>query len=78
MEGGWLMTRFIAEPEPARRELSPDEYLELLIGPGRAHGSATPVSHFDSEEARRAAWVAHRDEVLEHYPETWAGERYDG
>jgi hypothetical protein len=68
------MARF--HVESMRRELSADEELELIIGPGHVPGETETTSYFESEGARRAAWLAHRDEILEGYPKAWAEERY--
>lgn len=54
--------------------LSLEQELELLIGPGRGE----TVSNFESDEARREAWLAHEDDVREACVEgePWAAERY--
>lgn len=58
-----------------RTELDLEEMLELSIGP-RGFGQ----SAFPSEEARRAAWEAHREELMANDPpgqRCWAARQYD-
>jgi hypothetical protein len=54
-----------------QNELTAGEALELVLGP-HANGSAFP-----SEEERRAAWEAHRDEILAEQYGCWAAREYD-
>ena len=67
-----------------RQSFTDDQALELLLGPRLAvamAGRSDRASLFGSEEDRRAAWLAHRDEVVElssaagHRP--WAFWVYD-
>jgi hypothetical protein len=46
------------------RELTLDQQLELMIGPGRIPGETGTVSDFESDEDRQA-WLAHEDEIRE-------------
>ena len=59
------------------RELSLDEQLELMIGPGRIPGTEEYVSDFESDEERREAWLAHEDEIREACGEPWAAEHVE-
>src|SRR6266699_1343752 len=56
-----------------RTELTMEEEFELIIGP---HGEGQSV--FPPEEARRAAWEAHREELLAEQLGCWGARRYDG
>jgi len=47
------------------------EEFELVLGPGGSD------SVFPSEEARRAAWEEHRDELLAAFTRPWAAAQYD-
>jgi hypothetical protein len=59
------MGRAAGGGRPAHRQLTIDEELELLIGPGRIPGETDPSSNFESDEDRHQAWLAHEDEIRE-------------
>jgi hypothetical protein len=59
------------------RELTLDQQLELMIGPGRIPGETGTVSGFESDEDRHQAWLAHEDEIREACGgEPWAAKHY--
>ena len=62
-------------------ELTWDQSLELMIGPndGGAKKFERERSSFGSEEERRKAWEAHREQVVEWCLQgrPWAEEHYD-
>jgi hypothetical protein len=62
------------------RELTLDQELELLVGPGYEPGDPLkrPVSNFESEGARREAWLAHEERLRESCAGTpWAAEHIE-
>jgi hypothetical protein len=60
------------------RELTLDQQLELMIGPGRIPGTEEYVSNFESDEERREAWLAHGERVREGCAGTpWAAEHVE-
>jgi hypothetical protein len=65
---------------PKLRELSFDEELELVCGPGR-DANGNPVSAFQDEAERRGAWETHRERLMgdmEGKPgRSWAWEAYE-
>jgi hypothetical protein len=61
---------------PAHRQLTLDEELELLVGPGRIPGTEEYVSDFESDEERREAWLAHENEIRAAHGEPWAAKHY--
>lgn len=78
----------MTRPTPAFRELTWEQKLELLIGPGIGPGWPNDGgtaefrperSNFDSEAERREAWEAHRDLIREWclVGIPWAQERYE-
>jgi hypothetical protein len=76
--GGVMKLKRNRRVPPAERELEWDELMELLVGVGRIRGEE--VSAFGSEDERRAAWEAHRDEIvaMSANGETFGTERYGG
>ena len=53
--------------------LTPNQQIELVIGPSPRRGSA-----FASDDERRAAWLKHRDEIKAHHPTpVWAEKQYE-
>lgn len=66
---------------PRARELTIDELLDLLCGPGR-DPDGNLGSAAETETERREAWEAHKKPLLEHaegkpWMTPWAAERYE-
>jgi hypothetical protein len=59
-------------PRRKTTALTEAEFWELSVGP-------LDASAFESDAARRAAWLAHRDELREAWPSgrTFAEKRYE-
>jgi hypothetical protein len=63
-----------------RRELTLDQEMELLCGPGATTPDGRVVSDFESPFVRRAAWYEHKADLMEDNPpgmRPWAFWEYE-